>query len=499
MLLGASPSIASAQFNPADFDAYVAKGMREWEVPGVAVAVIRNDSILLLKGYGVRTVDRPDRVDENTLFAIASDSKSFTGILLAMLVDDGKLKWDDAVTDHLPGFQLSDPWTTRELTVRDLITHRSGLARGDLLWTGGWAYETDELLRRVRYLKPSWSLRSHYGYSNLMYATAGEVARAVTGKPWSELIRDRIFLALGMTSSNTSVSLLPSLANVASPHARVDDTIRVVRYTNMDRIPAAGAINSSVADMVKWLRFQLDSGRVGGKRLVSIRNFRETHTPQTVIRIDSAYRAMNPFTHLQSYAFGWTVSDYRGREMLRHAGNLSGMAAMVGLLPEERAGIVVLTNLEGNALRESLMYKAFDMILGAPPKDWSAENLAEARGLEASARERERRKEAARVRGTRPSLPLEQYAGDYEDPFYGRSTVVLSGGHLVLNLSPTSVGDVEHWNYDTFRVTWRDHRDGKTLISFILDATGGVSEMRFDSEGVAEETPVFKRIRSSGR
>ena len=494
------PSVVLAQFQASEFDAYVAKGMRDWDVPGVAVAVVRNDSILLLKGYGVRTVGKSDPVDANTLFALASDSKAFTGILLAMLVDDGKLTWDDRVTDHLPSFQLFDPWVTRELTLRDLITHRSGLARGDLLWTGGWDYDTGELLRRVRFLKPTWSLRSHYGYSNLMYAAAGEVAKSVTNKSWSELIRERILVPLGMTATTTTVTVLPGLPNVASPHAKVDDTVRVVPYTNMDQIPAAGAINSSAADMVKWLRFQLDSGRVGGKRLVSARNFRETHTPQTVMRIDSAYRAMNPFTHLQSYAIGWNVSDYRGRELLRHAGNLSGMAAMVGLLPEERAGVVVLSNLEGNALRESLMYKALDMILGAPPKDWSGENLAEARGIEAADKERERRRDAARVRGTHPSLALEKYAGDYEDPFYGPANVAMSEGHLVLTLSPKSVGDIEHWNYDTFRVVWRDHRDGKEFITFTLDSAGKVSEMRFDSDSqFAEETPVFKRIEKAGR
>lgn len=495
LTLGAVPRLASAQFSVTDFNAYVAKGMREWEVPGVAVGVIRNDSILLLRGYGVRSIGRPDSVDENTLFALASDSKAFTGILLAMLVDEGKLDWDDKVTDHLPAFQLSDPWVNRELTLRDLITHRSGLARADLLWTGGWSYNTGELLRRLRYLPPTWSFRSHYGYNNLMYAAAGEVAKSVTGRSWADLIRDRILLPLGMTSTNTTVTVLPALTDVASPHAKVDDSIVIVPYTNVDQIPAAAAINSSAADMLKWLRFQLDSGRVGERRLVSAKNFRETHTPQTVMRIDSAYRAMNPFTHLQSYAFGWTISDYRGREMLRHAGNLSGMAAMVGLLPEERAGVVVLTNLEGNALRESLMYKAFDMILGAPPKDWSAENLAEARGIEAADRERERRREAARIRGTHPSLPLEAYAGNYEDRLYGSARLVIGEGHLVLELSPKSIGDLEHWNYDTFRVVWRDHRDGKSFVTFTLDPLGKVVEMRFEPDGqFAEETPSFRRL-----
>ncbi len=500
MLLAFAPQQASAQFQASEFDAYVAKGMRDWQVPGIAIAIVRNDSILLLKGYGVRTLGKPELVDANTLFALASDSKAFTGILLAMLVDDGKLAWDDRVTGRLPSFQLYDPWVTRELTLRDLITHRSGLARGDLLWTGGWDYDTGELLRRVRFLKPTWSLRSHYGYSNLMYAAAGEIAKSVTNKSWADLIRERLLIPLGMTATTTTVNVLPRLDNVASPHAKVDDTVRIVPYTNMDQIPAAGAINSSAADMARWLRFQLDSGRVGGKRLVSAKNFRETHTPQTVMRIDSAYRAMNPFTHLQSYAIGWSVSDYRGREMLRHAGNLSGMAAMVGLLPEERAGVVVLSNLEGNALRESLMYKAFDLLLGAPPKDWSSENLAEARGTEAADKERERKRDAARIRGTHPSLPLERYTGDYEDSLYGSARVELAAGQLLLTLSPKSIADIEHWNYDTFRVVWRDHRDGKDFISFALDRTGKVTEMKFESDSqFAEETPDFKRVEKAAK
>ncbi len=493
-LYAATPSTLVAQFPVADFEAYVAKGMKEWEVPGVAIGIVHNDSIILLKGYGVRTIGKPDPVDENTLFAIASDTKSFTGILLAMLADDGKLKWDDKVADILPGFQLADPLATRDLTVRDLITHRSGLARGDLLWTGGWPYDTEELIRRLRYLKPTWSLRSHYGYNNLMYTAAGQVAATAAHKPWTQLLKERILDPLGMTSTNTSVTLLPSLPNVASPHGKVDDTIRVVSFTNADQIPAAGAINSNVADMVKWLRFQLDSGRVTGKRLVSAPNFRETHTPQTVVPIDSAYRAMNPFTHLQSYAFGWTVSDFRGREMLRHSGNLSGMAAQVGLLPEERFGIVVLSNLGGNALRESLMYKAFDLILGAPPKDWSAENLAEARGLRARARTREAKRDSARVHGTHPSLALENYTGDYTDPFYGAAKVVVENGHLVFNFGRSFLGDMEHWHYDTFRIVWRDHREGKAFATFQLDPAGKVSALRFDPDGdFVEETPVFTR------
>jgi CubicO group peptidase (beta-lactamase class C family) len=487
-------SMAQAKDPLAGFDAYVTKGMEDWKVPGLAIGIVKNDSVIYARGFGVRTIGRAEKVDERTLFAIASDTKSFTGITLAMLVDEGKVKWDAAVTIYLPLFRLADDYATRELTVRDLLTHRSGLARGDLLWTGGMQYSREELLRRVRYLKPSWSIRSHYGYNNLMYLAAGEVAAAVDHKPWDDVVRERIFGPLGMTSTNTTVTLLPRLENVATPHAYFDSAVRVVQYTNIDNAASAGAINSNVVDMTKWLRFQLDSGRVAGKRLVSERNFVETHSAQMALRIDSAYRAFNPFTHVRSYAFGWNLLDYRGREMLSHAGNLSGMGAMVGLLPEERLGLVVLTNLEGNALRESLMYRVFDRFLGAPERDWSRIALVEKASFDSIEAKDLRDKQAKRIAGTHPSLPLPRYAGAYDDSLYGRAQVTMENGHLVLALAPKQIGDLDHWHFDTFKVTWRDHRDGWNLVTFMLDPEGKVDTFRTDFGGPPEEMPMMKRV-----
>lgn len=485
--------------SPLDgFDAYVEKGMREWQVPGIAIGVVHNDSVILARGYGVRTAGRPERVDEHTLFAIASDTKAFTGILMAMLVDSGRVHWDDHASAYLPDLALADPYVTRELTVRDLLTHRAGLARADLLWTGGYGYTTEQLLHRVRYLHPSWSLRSHYGYNNIMYGAAGQVIARAAGIPWAEMLRQRILQPLGMTCTNTSVTLLPSAPDVASPHAIVDGRLQTVPYTNIDVIPAAGAINSCAADMVQWLRFQLDSGSMGGRQLVSRRNFRETHTPQLAVRIDSAYRVLNPATHLRSYAIGWVVSDYHGREMLSHAGNLSGMAAMVGLLPEERLGVVVLSNLEDQALRESLMYKVFDLYLGVPPRDWSAETLREKRSADSVTAARERRVVAERVPDTHPSLALQRYVGTYSDSLYGPATVSLQNGHLVFAMAPRQVGDLEHWHFDTFRAVWRDHRDGKSFVTFELDPVSGeVRRLRVvpDPGEPEEQVPVYQRVR----
>jgi len=478
----------------AGLDGYISSAIKDWKIPGLAVGIVKGDSVVFAKGYGVRTVGRNDPVDTHTMFALASDSKQFTGILLAMLADDGNVRWDAPLTTYLPTIKFGDDYLTNTLTLRDALTHRSGLARGDLLWTGGYGYDSNELLRRMRYLKPSWPLRTHYGYSNLMYIAAGQSGAAAAGKPWDQLIHERVLTPLGMTETNTSVTFLPSLQNVASPHALVDGQVKAVAYTNMDAAAPAGAINSNVSDMVKWLRFQLDSGRVGGKRLVSKRNFIETHTAQTVTRLDSAYRAFNPFTHVRSYAFGWQVMDYRGQEMLSHAGNLSGMAAMVGLMPEERIGVVVLTNLEGNALRESIMYKVFDLFLHAPDRDWSRVSVVEKASFDSIDAKDTREKEAKRVRGTKPSLELSRYAGTYADSLYGTAHVTMENGHLVLELAPKLVGDLEHWHYDTFNVVWRDHRDGTNLVTFSLDSDGQVELMKTDVGGPVEEQPQMKRV-----
>jgi len=484
--------------SPLDgLDSYITSAMRDWKIPGVAVGIIHGDTVVFQKGFGVRTIGKPEKVDEHTLFGIASDSKAFTGMLIAMLVDDGKLRWDAPLTTYLPTLRFGDDYLTRDVTLRDALSHRTGLARADLLWTAGWNYDRAELLSRLRYLKPSWGLRSGYRYSNLMYMAAGEAAAQATGKSWVDLIQERIFNPLGMTESNLSVTLLPALPNVATPHGEVDRAVVPVPYTNVDNIPAAAAVNSNVVDMLKWLRFQLDSGRVNGKRLVSKRSFIETHTPQTIVRIDSTYHAFNPFTHVRSYAIGWNVMDYRGVEMMSHAGNLAGMAAMVGMLPEKRVGVVVLTNLEGNALRESIMYKVFDLYLGAPQRDWSRISLIEQASFDSIGEVNRKADEAKRVPNTSTSLALDRYAGTYRDDLYGTAIVRMENGHLVLDLAPRLIGDMEHWHYDTFKVTWRDHREGTNLVTFTLDSDGQIDTMSTDIGGPQEEIPRMRRISGS--
>jgi CubicO group peptidase (beta-lactamase class C family) len=457
-------------------DAYVTRAMADWKMPGLAIAVVRNDSVVHARGYGVRTLGRPGPVGTGTLFAIGSSSKAFTGLAVAMLVDQGKVKWDDPAARYLPGFQLYDPYVTRELTVRDLLTHRSGLAASDVI-AYAEGITRDTILQRVRYVKPTWSFRSHYGYQNLMYLAAGQLTGRVAGTTWDEAIRRWIFTPLGMSSSNTSVTKLEGQPDVATPHAEVDDTVRPIPYFNLDVIAPAGSINSNVADMAQWVRFQLAGGKVGGRPLLSAAAFAETHTPQTIVPLEGFWKQVAQEAHLLNYGLGWYLHDYRGRMVVQHGGNIDGMTALVALLPEERTGLVVLTNLDGNDLTYALMYRVFDAYLGHPPKDWSAVFLKADRELRAQAKQEEKSREAQRVAGTAPALPVGRYAGTYADSFAGEATVRSEPSGLVLQYGRL-VADLVHWQYETFQAAWRQRRLGKSNVTFTLDDSGKVDEMK---------------------
>lgn len=483
-VVAASPAIAQrAQTTPwlAGFDQYITKTMQDWQVPGLAIAVVKGDSIVLMKGYGTRTMGKAEPVDEHTLFAIGSSSKAFTSTLVSMMVDEGKMRWDAPATMYLPGFQLYDPYVTRELTLRDLLTHRSGLARGDIMWYAT-DYNRDEILRRVRFLKPTWSMRSHFGYQNIMYLAAGQAVAHVAGKSWDQLVRERIFGPLGMNETFTSIRDLAGRTDVATPHTDVNDTLRIVPYHNVDNIGPAGSINSSVSDMIKWVRFQLAQGKAGGKALVSASALGETHTAQMVIPVDANAKAVNPYTHLEAYGMGWFLQDYRGRELDQHGGNIDGMTAMVALMPEEKIGMVILSNANGSPVPAIAMYRVLDALLGEQPRDWSAEYRRQSDKFRAQAKEAEQKRLAQRATGTRPSLPLDRYAGVYADSLYGDARVRYENGALMMSYGTALEGQLEHWQYDTFRAHWKGIALGQPMVTFHLDADGKVQGV--DVEGI---------------
>jgi CubicO group peptidase (beta-lactamase class C family) len=462
--------------------------MKDWKVPGLAIAIIRNDSIVLMKGYGTRTMDKAEPVDEHTLFAIGSSSKAFTSTLVAMMVDAGKMRWDDQATRYLPDLQMFDPYVSKELTVRDLLTHRSGLARGDLMWYSG-GYDRDEILRRVRFLRPTWSVRSRFGYQNIMYLAAGQAVAKVAGKSWDDLVHERIFVPLGMNESNTSIRVLQGKTNVATPHADVNDTLHVVPWHNIDNIGPAGSINSNVFDMAKWVRFQLDGGKVNGKPLVAASALGETHTPQMIIPVGADAKALNPYTHLQAYGMGWFLQDYRGRELDQHGGNIDGMSAMVAIMPEEKIGMVILTNANGSPAPTLVLYRALDGLLGAPPRDWLAEQKKFYDKARALAKEADQKRIAARVPNTKPSLALENYAGEYADSLYGDVIFKMNDGKLTMNYGRGIEAPLEHWHYDTFEATSSAVLVGKMMTTFTLGADGKVKSVDVANIGTFERRP----------
>jgi CubicO group peptidase (beta-lactamase class C family) len=480
----------------ATLDAYAAKAVRDWQVPGLAISVVKDGRVVFAKGYGVRELGRPAPVDTQTLFAVGSTTKAMTAAALAMLVDEGKVRWDDPVTRYLPWFQTGDPYVTRELTVRDLLTHRGGLGNADYLW-----YESEvpaaDVRRRVRFLRPAYSLRSGFIYQNVMYAVAGDVVEAASGLPWEEFVRRRIFAPLAMTRTVATLRETQTRDNVASPHDRIEATIRPIRNASVDPVAPAGSIWSSVADMAKWMRFMLDSARAAdGRQLLKPATWAELLKPQTIVTPQGFYptaRLTRP--HWTTYALGWFQHDYNGRAVSFHTGSIDGMVAIIGLIPDERLGVYVLANLDHAEVRHALMYTVFDLWSpdapgtgrgargGYPPKvgaapqaggaarEWSAELLKLYAGLQAQSDSARARQEAQRIAGTRPTLPLERYAGTYADSLYGAVTVTLERGQLVLRRGARS-GVLEHWHYDTFRARWANAWQGTSMATFVIGPRG---------------------------
>ena len=484
--VGASKNVATAQrpaarTSPdwAAFDKYVAQAARDWKTPGMAIAIVQGDSLVFARGYGLREVGTTNRVDEHSRFAIGSTTKAMTSMGLAMLVEEGKLRFDDRIVDHIPEFQLSDPWVTREVTVRDVLLHRTGLPGTDAMWTR-FNFSPAEMLRRVRYIKPTASFRTEWQYQNVMYgAVAGTLLERVSGMKWADFLRTRIFAPLGMTETEPLVAGILSKPNVAVPHALRNDTARVARLGNTDSIAPAGSVWSSVSDMSKWMRFILDSGRVGSKRLVSEATFREIVTPQ--IRAD-----MNEYPALRlsrpnafSYGLGWFVQDYRGQTVWMHTGSISGMSAIIGLLPEKHMGVYILLNLDHVELRHALMYQAFDLYIGGPARDWSGElraafnrpaPVAGGRGGNVTG--------AAPSAPAPPSLPLDRYAGVFVDSAYGTIRVTHAEGKLRAQLNDEPVAELEPAGNERFRTRATSENQAPTVYTFDPDGAGNVTGVR---------------------
>jgi len=472
---------ASARAQDVDLEAldgWIEDLMEDWSTPGLAVGIVYGDSLVFARGYGERVIGSGQPVDEHTRFAIASNSKAFTAAALGMLVEEEKLGWDDRVIDYLPEFQMWDPWVTREIRLRDLLTHRSGLATfgGDHLWIGA-TNGREEIISRVRFMEPVGSFRASFHYQNLMFLVAGQVGHAASGVSWDEMIATRIFEPLGMTESSTSVRDLAGLENVAAAHEVVQGQLRVVDYDNVDGVAPAAAINSNVVDMARWMRVNLRGGEFEGHQVFSAGTAREMQRIQYPLGV-SAWAAENLGRRFNGYGLGWFISDYKGRKVVSHSGGLTGMISLQTILPEEGLGVIVLTNYAPGAPTAAITNRILDAFLGEPERDWN-EIFVGFRGQgEERARQREERLQAARIEGTEPSLSLEAYTGTYTEAVSGETVVLMEDGHLVFDYNPRHLGDLEHWHHDVFRVTWRHpifDMAAQSFLRFELNEKGEVT------------------------
>jgi len=460
-------------------DERFAASVADFNLPSLAVAIVHDGRVVFAKGYGVTsTAEGGKPADAATLYAVASNTKAFTAAALARQVDAGRLGWNDRVRDWLPWFELYDPWVTDALTVRDLVTHRLGLATfsGDLLWYGS-DLTREEVLRGARHLEPTSGFRTDFGYSNLGFMAAGEVLEEVTGRPWEAVVREELLGPAGMTRSRLSVTELPGMPNVALPHNEVDGRQVPIDWVNWDNMAPAGSLLASAEDMARWMVLQLDSGRVrgGGERVWDAKRTREMWTLVTPQPVGDFYRKHLPSLHFRGYGMGWEVYDLHGRQIVAHSGGYDGMISRQVLVPEEKLGIFIVTN-ANTSVPWGWGHDALGTLLGAPDASHLIDYLLEERRKEpAEKAQAEDDLLASRVPDAAPSLPLSGYAGRYTDPAYGDVVIEEVDGALQFRFSRTPLfrGRLEPWHFDTFRLFWGTQQMlPPGMATFTLDASG---------------------------
>ena len=442
-----------AQANLKAIDAYINKAQKDWNVPGLAVAIVKDGKVVHAKGYGVKELGKADKVDEHTLFAIASNSKAFVSSAIGTLVDQGKLNWKDKVKSHLPYFELYDHYASEEATVEDLLCHRLGLGTysGDAIWYKS-TFSAEEVVKRIKYVPQAYGFRDGYGYSNLMFITAGEVIKSVTGKTWAEYVDQTFIQPLGMSRTITSTNDLMTKGNYATPHKAVRNENIVVDWVNWDNMGAAGGIISSVNDMAKWMNFQLTKGKIGNEQVLEYNTQGNLWTPHNSYLVTEAQKQNRPGVNFRGYGLGWAVSDYHGRRIIAHGGGYDGMYSRVLMVPEENLGIVVLTN-GMRGISGAITDFVVDKYLGLEEINYSEEAL---KNMSYPMYDRIDAIKAKRVPNTQPSLSLDDYVGTFYTPMYGNIHIKKGSNGLLLEFedAPLLMASLAHWHYDTFETKW---------------------------------------------
>jgi CubicO group peptidase (beta-lactamase class C family) len=459
--------------------------MQTFEVPGLSIAIVKDGKIVLAKGYGVRKLGESSPVNARTLFGIASNTKAFTATAIALLVEEGKLEWDAPVVKYLPWFQLSDPYVTRELTIRDLLVHRSGLGlgAGDLLWRPPSTYSRKEITERLRYIPLATSFRNSFAYDNVLYLAAGEVIEAVSGKTWEDFVQMRILDKVGMTGSNVLRAGANVGENVAITYTTIGGRVQPIKPFLSININPAGGINSNAEDMAKWMIVQLDSGRTAdGSRLFQTRTTKELWTLVTPIPIGDPPPELQPLrANFNGYALGFFVSDYRGKRIVTHTGGLPGYVSRLTMIPDLKLGVVVLTNHESGDAFNAVTYDILDHYLNAQPYDWLGVLKRRKEKMDSSRLAMDQSLLRKRDTTSQPSLLLAKYAGTYTDAWYGDIVIAFKGGKLTIKFShtPSLEGVMEHWQYDTFIVRWYN-REIRTdaYVTFTLNPDGSIDQAK---------------------
>jgi CubicO group peptidase (beta-lactamase class C family) len=475
----AAPGVDGERIN-----AVLNEALKVWQAPGLAVVVVKNDEVVYLKGAGVRRVGEKEPVSPDTIFALGSCTKAFTATAFGLLVDDGKADWDDPVRKHLPWFRLSDPLADREVRLRDLLCHRTGVGRHDLLmYRAPWSVE--ETVRRLAFLEPHTSFRSAYEYNNLSYLAAGLGITATAGMPWDDFVQKRLLDPLGMKRAVFTRSAAFKKGDFATPHRKGPDgrPIPIDWYADDHQIRASGSLKASVRDLGPWLRLQLGQGKFAGKQLIAAQTLAETHTPQVVVALERGSTSAS-VTIQESYGLGWHIRDYRGHLMIEHGGANDGFRARMILLPRSHLGLALLTNLEDTSVLSATGDILIDLLLGLDKRDWHAQYLTQSRITTTEQQDKRKKLLAGRVPGTRPSREPEAYVGRYHEPAYGTVEIVRDK-ELVLKWSSFALR-LHHFHYDTFLTVEEGAGKGEipSLVvdqtaAFSLNGAGEVAEVRF--------------------
>jgi len=434
---------------------YYAKMVKDWDIPSASIGIVKKGKLIFKGNYGILEEGKKEKPNEQTLYAIASNSKAFTSAIIGMLVQEGKLNWDDKVKKHLPYFAMYDPWVSEHITIRDILCHRSGLGTfsGDNIWYKSNA-TSKEIIKHIKHVQQDFEFRAGFGYSNLMYITAGEVIKIITGKTWGENVKERILDPLGMNRTISSVKDLSKKGNFATPHARIKNKNIAIPWVNWDNVAATGGLISSVEDVSKWMIFNLNNGIKGNDTLLSKKTRNIVWTPHNNFQTNHADKNFDQ--HFSAYGLGWNLSDYHGRMKIGHTGGYDGMITAITLIPDEELGIVVLTNGVKSPIGAATNY-ALDVFLELEEKDWSANHLNRTnKRKEADTRISDRKEK--RVLNTTPNILRKNFVGEYNSDIYGKISIIDNSGQLklVFEHSPLLTASLTHWNYDVWEIHW-DH------------------------------------------